>query len=99
DRVEVLRGPQGTLFGRNSSAGVVNITTRAPSFDFGVYAEASGGNYGYNQERLAVTGPLVDGLLAFRVTAFNTHRDGTLPNLKTGTPGNSVSRNGSRVQL
>jgi len=99
DRVEVLRGPQGTLFGRNSSAGVVNITTRAPSFDFGVYAEASGGNYNYNQERLAITGPVVDGLLAFRVTAFNTHRDGTLPNIKTNTPGNSVSRNGGRVQL
>jgi iron complex outermembrane receptor protein len=99
DRVEVLRGPQGTLFGRNSSAGVINITTRAPSFDFGLYAEASGGNYNYNQERLAITGPLVDGLLAFRVTGFNTHRDGILPNLKTGAPANSVGRSGGRVQL
>ena len=99
DRVEVLRGPQGTLFGRNSSAGVVNISTRAPSFDSGVYAEISGGNYGYNQERLAVTGPLVDGLLAFRVTGFNTHRNGTLDNLKTGTTANSVARSGGRVQL
>jgi iron complex outermembrane recepter protein len=99
DRVEVLRGPQGTLFGRNSSAGVVNVTTRAPSFDFGLYAEASGGNYNYNQERLAITGPLVDGLLAFRVTGFNTHRDGTLPNLKTGTTANSIGRSGGRVQL
>ena len=99
DRVEVLRGPQGTLFGRNSSAGVINITTRAPSFDFGLYAEASGGNYGYNQERLAVTGPLVDGLLAFRVTGFSTHRNGTLPNLKTGTTANSIGRTGGRVQL
>jgi iron complex outermembrane receptor protein len=99
DRVEVLRGPQGTLFGRNSSAGVVNITTRAPSFDFGLYAEASGGNYNFNQERLAVAGPIVDGLLAFRVTGFNTHRDGTLPNFKTGAPGNSIGRSGGRAQL
>jgi len=99
DRVEVLRGPQGTLFGRNSSAGVINITTRAPSFDFGLYAEASAGNYGYNQERLAVTGPLVDGLLAFRVTGFSTHRNGTLPNFKTGTTANSIGRTGGRVQL
>ena len=99
DRVEVLRGPQGTLFGRNSSAGVVNITTRAPSFDFGLYAEASGGNYSFNQERLAVTGPLIDNLLAFRVTAFNTHRDGVLSNLKTGTTANSIGRSGGRVQL
>ena len=99
DRVEVLRGPQGTLFGRNSSAGVINISTRAPSFDFGLYAEASGGNYNYNQERLAITGPVVDGLLAFRVTGFNTHRDGTLRNLKTGTTANSIGRSGGRVQL
>jgi len=99
DRVEVLRGPQGTLFGRNSSAGVINIATRAPSFDFGLYAEASGGNYGYNQERLAITGPLVDGLLAFRVTGFSTHRNGILPNRKTGTTANSIGRTGGRVQL
>jgi len=99
DRVEVLRGPQGTLFGRNSSAGVINVSTRAPSFDFGLYAEASVGNYGYNQERVAVTGPLVDGLLAFRVTGFSTHRNGILPNLKTGTTANSIGRTGGRVQL
>jgi len=99
DRVEVLRGPQGTLFGRNSSAGVINVATRAPSFDFGLSAEASVGNYGYNQERLAVTGPLVDGLLALRVTGFSTHRNGTLPNLKTGTTANSIGRTGARVQL
>jgi iron complex outermembrane recepter protein len=99
DRVEVLRGPQGTLFGRNSSAGVINITTRAPSFDFGLYAEASGGNYNYNQERLAITGPVIDGLLAFRVTGFNTHRDGVIPNIKTGAPANSIGRSGGRAQL
>jgi iron complex outermembrane receptor protein len=99
ERVEVLRGPQGTLFGRNNSAGVLNITTRAPSFDFGLTAEVSGGNYYYNQERVAVTGPLVDGLLAFRVTGFNTHRNGVLPNITTGSPANSVGRSGGRAQL
>src|ERR1700761_930726 len=67
DRVEVLRGPQGTLFGRNSSAGVVNVTTRGPSFDWGAIGEVSGGNYGYHQERVSITGPIVDGLLAFRL--------------------------------
>ena len=57
DRVEVLRGPQGTLFGRNSDAGVLNITTKGPSFDYGATVEGSIGDYGYNQERLSLTGP------------------------------------------
>lgn len=99
DRVEVLRGPQGTLFGRNNSAGVLNITTRKPEFTFGGTAEVSLGTYGYNQERISVTGPVIDGLLAFRVTGFNTHRNGVLDNIKTGIDANSVGRSGGRVQL
>lgn len=99
ERVEVLRGPQGTLFGRNNSAGVLNITTRKPEFAFGGSAELSVGNYGYNQERISLTGPIVDDLLAFRVTGFNTHRGGVLPNDTTGVAGNSVGRSGFRAQL
>ena len=99
DRVEVLRGPQGTLFGRNSSAGVINITTKAPSFDFGGTAEASIGDYGYNQEKVSVTGPIVADQLAFRLTAFNTHRDGYIDNPTTGIPANSVGRHGGRLQF
>ena len=45
ERIEVLRGPQGTLFGRNASAGLIHIITRRPEFDFGGYAELSYGNY------------------------------------------------------
>ena len=99
DRVEVLRGPQGTLFGRNTSAGVLNVTTRRPSFSLGSTVEASVGDYGYNQERISVTGPLVQNLLAFRLTAFNTHRDGVLPNTTTGIAANSIGRTGARLQL
>ena len=99
DRVEVLRGPQGTLFGRNSSAGVINIATKAPSFDFGGTAEASIGDYGYNQEKVSVSGPIVADQLAFRLTAFNTHRDGYIDNPTTGIPGNSVGRHGGRLQF
>lgn len=99
DRVEVLRGPQGTLFGRNNSAGVLNITTRGPSFDWGATGELSLGNYAYNQERATLTGPLVGGLLAFRITGFNTHRDGVLDNDTTGKAANSVGRRGGRIQL
>jgi len=99
ERVEVLRGPQGTLFGRNNSAGVVNITTRGPSFDWGLNGEVSGGNYGYHQERVSITGPLVPGLAAIRVTGFETHRNGVIDNTTTGIAANSVGRQGGRVQL
>ena len=59
DRIEILRGPQGTLSGRNSSAGSISIYTKYPEFTFGGYGEASYGNY--NALRLAgsVTGPLI----------------------------------------
>jgi len=96
---EILRGPQGTLFGRNTSAGVVNVTTRRPSFAPETTVEASVGNYEYNQLRISTTGPLVDGLLAFRLTAFNTDRAGVLDNIKTGVSANSVGRSGARLQL
>ena len=99
DSVQVLRGPQGTLFGRNTSAGVINIVTRAPSFDQQAVVEASYGNYNYNQVRLSLTGPLIDGVLAARLTAFNTHRDGVLENIKTGASANSIGRSGARLQF
>jgi len=99
EQVEVLRGPQGTLYGRNSSAGAINITTRAPSFTPSLTAEISGGTYTYNQERLTATGPLIDGLLAYRFTAFNTYRDGYTANYKTGGRDNGVGRSGARLQL
>ena len=99
DQVEVLRGPQGTLFGRNSSAGVLNITTRAPSFQPAAVVEASYGDYNYGQVRLSLTGPLIDDKVAARLTAFTTHRDGVLPNIKTGAAANSVGRSGARLQL
>jgi outer membrane receptor protein involved in Fe transport len=74
-RIEVLKGPQGTLFGKNTSAGVINIITEAPSFTPGASAELTGGNYGALGVSGSVTGPLTD-QLAFRLYAGHRVRDG-----------------------
>ncbi len=74
-RIEVLKGPQGTLFGKNTSAGVINIITEAPSFTPGFSAELTAGNYGAMRAAGSVTGPLSD-TLAFRLYAGRAVRDG-----------------------
>ena len=74
-RIEVLKGPQGTLFGKNTSAGVINIITSAPSFTPGFNAELTVGNYGAMGASGSVTGPISD-TLAFRLYAGRRLRDG-----------------------
>src|SRR3569623_1232772 len=64
DRIEVLRGPQGTLYGKNTTAGAVNISTRAPRFHPEAQFEASAGNYDYYQFKGSVSGPLAGDTLA-----------------------------------
>ena len=82
-QIEVLRGPQGTLFGKNTTAGAINITTRQPEFSFGGTAEATLGDYGLHQVRGSVTGPISD-WAAVRVSLSDTHRDGFLRNVYDG---------------
>ncbi len=77
ERVEVLRGPQGTLFGRNTSAGALNITTVAPDLsEFGGFANATYGNYDLLNIQGAVNIPLVQDELAVRLTGAYRNRDG-----------------------
>jgi iron complex outermembrane receptor protein len=83
ERVEVLRGPQGTLFGKNTSSGLINVVTHRPDFDAEGEASASFGNYGYQQYVLGVTGPLVAERLAARLDAAYTRRDGWLTDFST----------------
>jgi iron complex outermembrane recepter protein len=75
ERIEVLRGPQGTLFGRNASAGLINVITKGPSDVFGGYAEATYGNYNFMRIAGGITGGLGGGLSA-RLDANYSKRDG-----------------------
>lgn len=79
ERVEILRGPQGTLFGRNTSAGALNITTVSPDVtEFGGFANASYGNYDFINVQGAVNVPLLQDMLAVRITGAYRERDGYL---------------------
>ncbi|MBB4658192.1 TonB-dependent receptor [Parvularcula dongshanensis] len=98
-QVEVLRGPQGTLFGKNTTAGAINVTTRPPSFTPEGQAEVSYGNLGYVQARASISGPLADETLAGRLSVSATRRDGTLTNVETGADVNELNNLGVRGQL
>ncbi len=83
ERVEVLRGPQGTLFGKNSTAGLINVVTKGPSFDFEAKGSATYGNYDYFRVDGSVTGPITQ-TLAAKLDAVYQKRDGFI---KNDTPG------------
>lgn len=81
ERVEVLRGPQGTLFGRNASAGLLNIISKKPSFESEGYAEATYGNYDFIRVGGGLTGPIGDSGLAYRLDGVYVERDGFYKNV------------------
>jgi len=83
ERIEVLRGPQSTLFGQNTSAGVINVVTAGPKFDFGAVGEATVGEHGTRGGSVSVTGPLVANQLAGRLYVAVRRRDG-LYDVRTG---------------
>lgn len=82
--VQVLRGPQGTLFGRNTPNGAVLINTRAPDFNGEGFVEVSAGNMNLFSLSGAKSFTAIDDVLAFRVTGFATKRDGFVDDVKLG---------------
>jgi iron complex outermembrane recepter protein len=97
ERVEVIRGPQSTIFGRNTPAGVVSVITMAPDFDFNYAGEVTVGNYGMRQARGTVTGPLSDNM-AFRIDG-NIHQNDGYIEVADGREANNRDRMSFRGQL
>ena len=98
NQVEVLRGPQGTLYGKNTTAGAINITTNQPTFNFEGRAELSVGNLGLKQAKAAVSGPLSD-TIAARIAIASTSRRGTIYNVMSDRWINEQDNLGIRGQL
>lgn len=99
EQVEVLRGPQGTLYGKNTTAGTFNISTRKPTFTRTGTLELSYGNYNFVQGRASISGPLIENKLAARVSFTGTNRKGTLYNIATNNDVNTINNIGTKVQL
>lgn len=79
-RIEILRGPQGTLLGKNTTAGLINVTTKNPSDTFGGYIDLQSGEFDQKRIEGAIGGPLIPGLLNFRIAGLSDKRDGTFEN-------------------
>jgi len=97
-RIEVLNGPQSTLFGKNASAGVISIVTREPQFEFGGNVEASYGNFNNIFLKGDVTGPISENI-AFSLDGSYQKRDGTAEIVNLGVDQNDRDRWSVRGQL
>ena len=99
DRVEILRGPQGTLFGKNTVAGAVNVLTRKPEFENTLDLTLGAGDFNSGQVAVVGNGVLSEDILAARVTYAYRQRDGFYENVDTGDAYDNRDRHNVRLQL
>ncbi|REJ66713.1 MAG: TonB-dependent receptor, partial [Proteobacteria bacterium] len=97
-QIEVLKGPQSTLYGKNASAGVISVTTKAPEFESRGSFEVGFGNYNQESIRAFYTGPLSDSV-AFSLSASSLERDGYFKNVPTNTTFNNRDRWSTRADF
>lgn len=98
ERIEVLRGPQGTLFGKNASAGAVNIVTKGPTSDFAGQVSAGYASDGEWRFNAGISGPLGD-TVGYRLSGFYSNQNGYVRNLTTGQRINNDESKGLRAKL
>lgn len=104
--VQVLRGPQGTLFGKNTTGGAILYTTNKPNEEYGGNAELRVGNFNQLDGQLTINAPIIEDSLLSRFSVFATTRDGFVHSVSNGNPGfsdddeyNDVNRRGAQAQL
>ena len=99
ERIEVLKGPQGTLFGRNTTAGALSVVTREPSFSPDGLGELTVGNYKLLSARGTLSGPIIADKLAARVSFEALYRDGYLRNTHQHGSNHDMQSTTVRAQL
>lgn len=99
DRVEVLKGPQGTLFGRNAAAGAISVTSRRPSSSFGADFSGELGDYAERLFRGTVSGPIAGDSVRYRLSLGSRHQDGFTENLAGGSDPGRINSLAGRGQL
>lgn len=97
--IQVLKGPQGTLFGRNTLGGALLIKPEAPGFAFGGYVRADYGRFDYRAVEGAINIPIVADKVALRIAGQVRRQDGTIRNLNGGKDFNDIHQNSFRASL
>lgn len=99
ERIEVLRGPQGTLFGASTTGGVINVVTKQPTGEYGGQAEVTGARFNRIDANAALDFPVIENVLAGKVAAFHHQRDGYVTNIVDGEEIGNIDKTAFRAAL